>query len=248
MSTTVRFSLTGHDLSYWDEVANGWVEPDGGYQVYVGDSSALASLPLHGSFTVSQTVGARYATLTAPSTAAPAAAFTASAAFVNDGDYPISGAQYRLGAPDGWQVRTLGPAPGTIAAGQTVTVRFGVTAPESAQGSTATLTARLSSRVRPFSSKKILMQTTASVAVQALADAALSPASLLVAPGKTATLSLTSHAPSTVSVGYTATPPAGITVTPAQGSVALPAPGALVGFSVAVAPGTPAGNIPCRSA
>jgi beta-glucosidase len=53
-STTVRFALTGHDLSYWDEEASGWVAPDGQFSVYVGDSSALAGLPLRGSFTVTQ--------------------------------------------------------------------------------------------------------------------------------------------------------------------------------------------------
>ena len=51
-STTVRFTLGGHDLSYWDDAANGWVVADGQYHVYVGDSSALANLPLRGSFTV----------------------------------------------------------------------------------------------------------------------------------------------------------------------------------------------------
>ena len=66
-STTVRFTLSGHDLSYWDDAANGWVLPDGQYQVYVGDSSALAGLPLHGGFTVTRTVGARFATVSAPS-------------------------------------------------------------------------------------------------------------------------------------------------------------------------------------
>jgi beta-glucosidase len=53
-STTVRFTVTGHDLSYWDDTADGWVVPDGQFGVYVGDSSALASLPLRGSFTVTQ--------------------------------------------------------------------------------------------------------------------------------------------------------------------------------------------------
>ena len=48
-STTVRFSLTGHDLSYWDDTASGWVVPDGRFDVHVGDSSALANLPLQGS-------------------------------------------------------------------------------------------------------------------------------------------------------------------------------------------------------
>src|SRR5215472_41037 len=51
-SATVHFTLSGHDLSYWDDAANGWAVADGQYQVYVGDSSALANLPLQGGFTV----------------------------------------------------------------------------------------------------------------------------------------------------------------------------------------------------
>ena len=51
-SATVRFSLNGHDLSYWNSAANGWVVPAGQFGVYVGDSSALAGLPLHGGFTM----------------------------------------------------------------------------------------------------------------------------------------------------------------------------------------------------
>jgi hypothetical protein len=47
--------LTGHDLSYWDDAANGWVLPDGQFRVYVGDSSALANLPLRGGFGVGVT-------------------------------------------------------------------------------------------------------------------------------------------------------------------------------------------------
>ena len=93
---------------------------------------------------------------------------------MNDGDYAVSGARYSLDAPAGWQVRPLGPAPATIAAGQTVTVRLQVTVPESAQGSQATLTAWVSSAPRPFGFPETVMQTTASVAVQALAGAALS--------------------------------------------------------------------------
>ena len=48
---TVRFQLTQADLAYWD---SGWKVAPGTYQVYVGDSSALSSLPLHGSFDVTQ--------------------------------------------------------------------------------------------------------------------------------------------------------------------------------------------------
>jgi beta-glucosidase len=51
-SATVHFTLGGHDLSYWDDAANRWVIADGRYQVYVGDASALADLPLQGGFTV----------------------------------------------------------------------------------------------------------------------------------------------------------------------------------------------------
>src|SRR4029077_8364397 len=50
-SRTVHFTLTGHDLSYWNDAANGWVLPDGQFDVAVGDSSALANLPLRGNFT-----------------------------------------------------------------------------------------------------------------------------------------------------------------------------------------------------
>jgi len=71
-STTVHFSLPGHDLSYWNDAANGWVVPDGQFGVYVGDSSAPANLPLRGAFTVVRSVGARYATINAPAEALPA--------------------------------------------------------------------------------------------------------------------------------------------------------------------------------
>jgi len=51
-SAVVSFRLDRHDLSYWNDSANGWVVPDGGFRVYVGDSSALSGLPLRGGFTV----------------------------------------------------------------------------------------------------------------------------------------------------------------------------------------------------
>jgi beta-glucosidase len=51
-SATVRFTLSGHDLSYWNDAAGGWTVADGQYRVYVGDSSAEANLPLQGGFTV----------------------------------------------------------------------------------------------------------------------------------------------------------------------------------------------------
>ena len=67
-SQTVSFKLNGHDLSYWDDAADGWVLPDGDFHVYVGDSSALDNLPLKGGFNVTRTVGARYVNVNAPDT------------------------------------------------------------------------------------------------------------------------------------------------------------------------------------
>ena len=72
----------------------GWCR--GAFGVYVGDSSALASLPLRGSFTVNRSVGARYATLSAPTTVAAGATATVTATLVNNGDFTMPRAQFKL--------------------------------------------------------------------------------------------------------------------------------------------------------
>jgi len=56
-SAVVSFTLDAHDLSYWNDSANGWVVPAGRDRVYVGDSSALSGLPLRGGFTVTGSSG-----------------------------------------------------------------------------------------------------------------------------------------------------------------------------------------------
>jgi beta-glucosidase len=144
-STTVHFTLTGNDLSYWDDTANGWVLPDGQYQVYVGDSSAPAGLPLHGTFTVNRTVGARYATVSAPSVTPGGSVATVTVTLVNHGDYAMPGSRFTLDVPRGWTATPAGPVPGSVAPGQTVAVSFHVTPPASAAPGTSTLTARITS-------------------------------------------------------------------------------------------------------
>ena len=126
-STTVRFTLTGHDLSYWDSAANGWVLPDGQYSVYVGDSSALADLPLHGGFTVTRTIGARYATASAPATVSAGSTATVTRHRGEQRRLPDAGRAVQPGVPDGLAVSS--PAPVTIGAGQTVTRSFQVACP-----------------------------------------------------------------------------------------------------------------------
>jgi beta-glucosidase len=148
-SATVRFTLTGHDLSYWDDAANGWVVPDGQYQVYLGDSSALAGLPLRGAFTVARTLGARYATLGAPAVIDPGSSATVTATVVNDGDYAMPQAQFTLKAPRGWTVAPAGPVPGLVGPHQTVTASFRVAAPAGARPGTDTLTANVAYQPGP---------------------------------------------------------------------------------------------------
>jgi beta-glucosidase len=136
-SATVHITLSGQDLSYWDDAANGWVLPDGTFGVYIGDSSAPANLPLRGSFTVDRTLGARYATVSAPTTVTPGTPARVTATLVNDGDYAMPQARFTLKAPAGWTVSN--PAPVTIAPGRTVTEHFTVTAPANAQPGDNTL-------------------------------------------------------------------------------------------------------------
>ncbi len=49
-SARVHFTLAPRDLSYWGSPAGTWAVAAGTYHVMVGDSSAIAGLPLSGSF------------------------------------------------------------------------------------------------------------------------------------------------------------------------------------------------------
>ena len=107
----MHFTLSGHDLSYWNDTANGWVVPDGQYQVFVGDSSAPATLPLQGSFTVIRTVGARYATVQAPAVIDPGSTVTVTATVVNGGDYAMPQTRFTLDVPAAGPSRPPGRSP-----------------------------------------------------------------------------------------------------------------------------------------
>jgi beta-glucosidase len=162
-STTVRFKLSGHDLSYWNDKANGWVLPDGQFGVYVGDSSALANLPLHSGFTVTRSIGARYATVSAPAVVTPGSPAKVTATVVNDGDYAMPGARFSLNAPRGWSV-SPGSVPAFVGPHQSATATFRVTAPKNAAAGSHTLTARVSYRAGSGSPGGVV-SASASVAV-----------------------------------------------------------------------------------
>jgi beta-glucosidase len=240
-SRTVRFELTGHELSYWDDTANGWVLPDGAFSVYVGDSSALANLPLQGSFSVTRSVGARYATLTTPSAAVnPGSAIPVSATFTNDGDYPTGQGIPSLQVPPGWTVTSGTRQPVALAPGQSATENWTVAVPVGADGTTASLTASLTQAGRAIGN----LATSATVTVNpALTVSSSTP--LVGAGGQAAaTLTVTSNLPGPAVLSYATSPPAGVTVVPAQGSVVVPAGGTTTTVDAAAAPDLAPGSYP----
>jgi beta-glucosidase len=245
-STTVSFPVTGHDLSYWTDTANGWVLPDGTYKVFVGDSSALTNLPLRGAFTVTKSVGSRYATATASaSTVAPDSTITVNAKFVNNGDYAMTHAQLSVKAPKGFTATLAGKAPSQLAPHQTVTATFDVQVPESAQDTTATLTPQVTYQQAGMATTQTL-SASATVTVKPLVTVSVSPSTVTENPGSSAqaTLTFTSNMPHNVNVTYTATPPSGsgLTAAPATETVTVPPGGTSTSVTVTTSSSTTGGT------
>jgi beta-glucosidase len=237
-SRTVTFTVTGHELSYFNTTADGWTLPTGRYSVYVGDSSALSSLPLRGTLNVTKTIGNRYAKLTVPATPSPGTTFVAQARFVNDGNFPIAGGTARLDVPPGWTAVPVGSsATLSLAAGQSATRAFRVTVPEQAGGASANLTAELSS-AGPDGAGDLSASSTVSVPFSVTASAS----SLAVVPaGGSARVDVVvaSHMPNPVVVDLRPSLPAGVKIKLGPAKITLPANGtAAIHLTVSVAPGT----------
>jgi beta-glucosidase len=242
-SQTVTFTITGHELSYFDTGADGWTLPDGRFSLYVGDSSALNSLPLHGKLNVKQTIGRRYTRLSAPTLVNPAQTFTATARFVNDGDLPIIDGTVRMAFPASWTVVRLAKTPTlTLAPGHSATRHWRVTVPESAEGEVKALTASLTSGGADDAGD---LSSTVTISVQGpVAVTAGSPVVILSsATAGTASVTVTSHMDKAVTVSLNPSLPPGVSVTPAAPSILVPARKTVtLKFSVAVAAGTGAGS------
>ena len=225
-SKQVRFALTGHELSYFDTAADGWVLPDGTFTAYVGDSSALANLPLQQSFTVSQSVGARTIAVDAPANVAPAAPFTVAATFHNAGDYALDAAHAALGVPAGWTVSAQSQSPSTVAAGQSVTVAWTVKAPLGAQNSQATVTARFIGSTGG-GAPGVAASEPAQVTVEPIVSVQAPATAPLIDPGQSVgeTVALTNNLDRPIQVTLTPQPGAGVTVTPGPDVVTVPANG-----------------------
>jgi beta-glucosidase len=137
-SARVSFVLTPQQMSWWDDSANGWTQTAGTYRVYVGDSSALASLLLQGSFTMASTPGARQVTVSAPSAMQAGKTSAVRVTLSAAGDATLNDVRLALQLPQGWKAVPAGPTVfGSVAPGQAPVATFLVTPPSYAPNASA---------------------------------------------------------------------------------------------------------------
>ncbi len=129
-SARVRFTITPRDEWWYDDGAGGWTSTPGLYRVYVGDSSALANLPLRDAFQVTETPGARQVAVNAPSTMTPGQPSNVTVTLTAGGNETLHGVRIALQLPDGWSVRGGGQKVlGRVKPRRAVAVTFRVTPP-----------------------------------------------------------------------------------------------------------------------
>jgi beta-glucosidase len=129
-SARVSFVVTPQQESWWDDSANGWTQTAGPYRVYVGDSSALADLPLRGSFTVASTPGARQVSVGAPSAMQAGKTATVRVTLSAAGDATLNHVRLALQLPQGWKAVPAGPTQfANVGPGQAPSATFLVTPP-----------------------------------------------------------------------------------------------------------------------
>ena len=137
-SAPVSFVITPQDMSWWSDAANGWTQTAGRYQVYVGDSSALAGLPLRGSFTMVTTAGSRQVTVSAPSAMQPGKAAAVRVTLTAAGTATLFNVRLALQLPQGWTARPTGPTVFvSVGPRQAPAVTFLVTPPRYAPNASA---------------------------------------------------------------------------------------------------------------
>ncbi|HLH58423.1 MAG TPA: glycoside hydrolase family 3 C-terminal domain-containing protein [Streptosporangiaceae bacterium] len=141
-STRVHFTLTPADTQWFDTsapdskaVGGGWSQSAGLYQVYVGDSSALANLPLHGWFLMASTPGDRQVAVGSPSTMTPGKPSTVKVTLTAGGTETLFGVRIALQLPQGWKAVPHGAVLGVVRPGDSPTVSFTVTPPSYAPNS-----------------------------------------------------------------------------------------------------------------
>ncbi len=137
-SARVSFVITPQQESWWSDAANGWTQTAGSYQVYVGDSSALAGLPLQGSFSMASTPAARQVVVSAPSTVQPGTVASVRVTLTAAGDATLNRVRLALQLPQGWKAVPTGPTVfGFVPPGTAPAVTFLVTPPRYAPNASA---------------------------------------------------------------------------------------------------------------
>ena len=122
-SARVEFTVTPRDTWWWAQTAGGWTQSPGDYRVYVGDSSALANLPLRGSFAITQTAAARQVIVDAPREFVPGQSGQVTVRLTRSGSATLPLVRLALQLPQGWTATPIGPTtftqvgPTAVAAG-----------------------------------------------------------------------------------------------------------------------------------
>lgn len=184
-SSQVHFTLSPHDLSYWDSTAQTWVVTDGTYRIMVGDSSA--NLPLDADLQVHATTWTRAVHLAAPAQVESGTPFTVTEALTAGGDLSLQGVKFQLTSPAGWSVRAEGRTRlGAVGPSQAETVSWQVTAPASAQATEDLLTA---TAILQTAGGTDTLTARSQITVRPLVTAAIEPAEVFM-PGPTGHLTL----------------------------------------------------------
>jgi uncharacterized membrane protein len=142
----VQLTVTPGDISWFDPSApgasatgGGWSQTSGAYQVYVGDSSGLANLPLHGGFLVTSTPGARQVVVSAPNTMKTGQPATVKATLTAAGHQTLQGVRISLQVPQGWKVAPPERVFGWVPPSDAPTATFTVTPPSYAPNTNQTV-------------------------------------------------------------------------------------------------------------
>ena len=139
-SAPVQFTIQPAQTWYWDTSANGWSQQPGTYQVYVGDSSGLAGLPLRGAFRLPGAAGARAVSVHAPAQAAAGSTFAVTVTLSAGGTATLHGVHLYLQPPAGWKVTSTGNGPpGVLAPTAPAGETFQVTVPPGTPATDAVL-------------------------------------------------------------------------------------------------------------
>jgi beta-glucosidase len=114
-SARLRFTVTPRDTWWWDPQApggrstgGGWSQTVGTYRLYVGDSSALANLPLRGDFIMTSTPAARQVAVKAPGTMRAGKFARVEVRLTASGTETLHDVRLALQLPPGWTVKPIG--------------------------------------------------------------------------------------------------------------------------------------------